>query len=85
MCTVWPALGDCHDMSTEQESQAASAGSRIEERSDASTSPGGTSWTSSKPLVITVMFDSTTSSPNRPNFFSYWFFTISRKRACETS
>ena len=47
MRTPWSGLGRREGMSTEQPSQAISAGSLIDDRSDASISPYGTSRTSS--------------------------------------
>ena len=47
------------------------------ERSAASTSPTWISVTRSNPWVMTSMFDLTTASPRRPNFFLYCLWTTS--------
>src|SRR6516162_8582345 len=49
----------------------ATGGLRIEERSGSLNSPYLISCTRENPSFITVMFEVTTSSPNRPNFFWY--------------
>lgn len=55
--------------------EGASIGLRIEERSGSSLRPIFISVTREKPSVITVMFDVTTASPKRPNFFTYCLWT----------
>ncbi len=57
-------------------SSGATGGLRIEERSGSLNSPYLISCTREKPSVMTVMFDVTTSSPKRPNFFWYCFLTV---------
>ena len=55
----------------------ASSGLRMVDVSASSISPILISCTRSKPPIITFMFDSTTASPKRPNFFSYCLCTMS--------
>ena len=50
---------------------------RSVDRSAASISPIGISRTRLKPWVMTSMFDCTTASPRRPNFFLYCLWTTS--------
>ena len=46
-------------------------GLRMDDRSASPNSPYLISCTRVKPSVMTVMFEFTTASPNRPNFFTY--------------
>mgnify|MGYP001212171497 CR=1 FL=1 len=52
------------------------------DRSAASSSPIGISTTREKPCVMTSMFEVTTESPNRPNFFTYCLWTTSWNCSC---
>src|SRR5208283_5251271 len=61
----------------------ATGGLRIEERSGSLNAPYLISCTREKPSFMTVMFDVTTSSPKRPNFFWYCFLTVSRNISSE--